>query len=85
MALFELQTHILTLKNNPALQSSGRCVNADAMIYYCIKSCTKAINSRALTSKKPCINKESHVPLMHRSLTFHMQDSGQYSVSTEAA
>ena len=44
-----------------------------------------AINSRALTSKKPCINKEFHVPLMHRSLTFHMQDSGQYSINTEEA
>ena len=25
------------------------------------------------------------MPLMHRSLAFHMQDSGQYSISTEAA
>ena len=25
------------------------------------------------------------MPLMHRSLTFHMQDSGQYSISAEAA
>ena len=45
----------------------------------------KAINSRALTSEKPCINKEFHAPLMHRSLTFHMQDSGQYSSNTEEA
>ena len=26
-----------------------------------------------------------HAPLMHRSLTFHMQNSGQYSISTEEA
>ena len=45
----------------------------------------KAFNSRALTSKKPCINKEFHAPLMHRYLTFHMQDSGQYSINTEEA
>ena len=38
-----------------------------------------------LTSKKPYINKEFHVLLMHESLTFHMQDSGQYSISTEEA
>ena len=38
----------------------------------------KAFNSRALTSEKPCINTEFHAPLMHRYLTFHMQDSGQY-------
>ena len=44
------------------------------------KAVPKATNSRALTSEKPCINKESHVPLMHRSLTFHMQDSGQYTL-----
>ena len=45
----------------------------------------KAINSRALTSEKPCINKEIHASLMHRSLTFHMQDSGQCSINTEEA
>ena len=45
----------------------------------------KAFNSRALTSEKPCINMEFHVPLMHRYLTFHMQDSGQYSINTEEA
>ena len=45
----------------------------------------KAFNNRALTSEKPCINKEFHVPLMHRYLTFHMQDSGQYSINTEEA
>ena len=38
----------------------------------------KAFNSRALTSEKPCINMEFHAPLMHRYLTFHMQDLGQY-------
>ena len=43
----------------------------------------KAFNSRALTSEKPCINKELQVPLMHRYLTFHIQDSGQYSINTE--
>ena len=43
----------------------------------------KAFNSRALTSEKPCINKV--VSLMHRYLTFHMQDPGQYSVNTEEA
>ena len=45
----------------------------------------KAINSRALTSEKPCINKEFHTLLVHRSLTFHMQHSGQYSINTEDA
>ena len=45
----------------------------------------KAFNSCALTSEKPCINKEFHAPLMHRYLTFHMQDSGQYSINTEEA
>ena len=25
------------------------------------------------------------MPLMHRCLTFHMQDSGQYSINTEKA
>ena len=47
--------------------------------------CQTAFNSCALTSEKPCINKEYHVPLMHRYLTFHMQDSGQYSINTEEA
>ena len=45
----------------------------------------KAINSRALTSQKPCINMEFHAPLKHMFLTFHMQDSGQYSINTEEA
>ena len=45
----------------------------------------KAFNSRALTSEKPCINMEFHVPLMHRYLTFHMQDSGQYFINAEEA
>ena len=45
----------------------------------------KAINSRALTSQNPCINMEFHAPLKHRFLTFHMQDSGQYSINTEEA
>ena len=45
----------------------------------------KAFNSRALTSEKPCVNKEFHAPLMHRYLTFHMQDSGQNSINTEKA
>ena len=45
----------------------------------------KAINSRALTSEKPCINMEFHAPLKRRFLTFHMQDSGQYSINTEDA
>ena len=43
------------------------------------------MNSHALTSEKPCINKESHAPLMHRALIFHMQASGQYSINTEEA
>ena len=51
--------------------------------YYCIKTVPKVFNSRALNSEKPRINKEFHVPLMH--LTFHMQDSGQYSINTEEA
>ena len=42
-------------------------------------------NSCAVTNEKPCINKEFHVPLMHRYLTFRMQDSGQYSINTEEA
>ena len=46
---------------------------------------SKAFNSRALTSEKPCINKKFHVSLMHKYLTFHMQDSGQYSINTEEA
>ena len=54
-------------------------------LYFCIKTVPKAFNSRALTSEKPCINKEFHVPLMHRYLTFHMQGSGQYSINTEEA
>ena len=52
---------------------------------YCIKSMPRAINSLALTSEKLRINKEFQEPLMHRSLTFHMQDSGQYSINTEDA
>ena len=47
------------------------------------KLCQKILT--ALTSEKPCINKECHAPLMHRYLTFHMQDSGQYSINTEEA
>ena len=49
------------------------------------KAVQKAFNNRALTSEKPCINKVFHAPLMHRYLTFHMQDSGQYSINTEEA
>ena len=45
----------------------------------------KAFNSRASTSEKPCINKEFHLPLVHRYFTFHMQGSGQYSINTEEA
>ena len=45
----------------------------------------KAFNSRALTSEKPCINKVFHAPLMHRYLTFHMQDSRQYYINAEEA
>ena len=45
----------------------------------------KAFNSRAITREKPCINEVFHAPLMHRYLTFHMQDSGQYSINTEEA
>ena len=45
----------------------------------------KAFNSRALTSEKPCINMEFHAPLMHRYLTLHMQDSGQYLFNTDEA
>ena len=33
----------------------------------------------------PCINMKFHAPLKHRFLTFHMQDSGQYSINTEEA
>ena len=47
------------------------------------KAVPKAINSRALNSQKPCINMEFHAPLKHMFLTFHMQDSGQYSINTE--
>ena len=49
------------------------------------KNCAKTFNNRALTSEKPCINEEFHAPLMHRYLTFHMQDSRQYSINTEEA
>ena len=49
------------------------------------KAVPKAFNSHALTSEKPCINKEFHPPSMHRYLTFHMQDSGQSSINTEEA
>ena len=52
---------------------------------YCIKTVPKGINSRALTSQKPCINMEFHVPLKHGFFTFHRQDSGQYSINTEEA
>ena len=52
---------------------------------YCIKAVSKAINSRALTSEKPCINMEFHAPFTHRFLTYHMQDSGQYSIDKEEA
>ena len=45
----------------------------------------KAFNSRALTSEKPCISKVFHAPLMHRYLTFHMQNLGQYAINTEEA
>ena len=45
----------------------------------------KAFNIRALTSEKPCINMEFLALLMHRYLTFHMQDSGQYSINTKEA
>ena len=44
-----------------------------------------AINSRALASQKPCINKGFLAPLMHMSLAFHMQYLGQYSINTEKA
>ena len=30
----------------------------------------KAINSRALTNQKPCINMEFHVPLKHKFILF---------------
>ena len=49
------------------------------------KAVPKALNSRALTSEKPCMNKALHVPFMHRYLNLHMQDSGQYSINTEEA
>ena len=55
---------------------NARLLMAFGTAFYAIK----AINSRALTSEMPCINMEFHAPLMHRSLTFHMQDSGQYSI-----
>ena len=50
-----------------------------------LKVVPKAFNNRALTSGKQCIYKEYHVPIMHRYLTFHMQDSGQYSINTDEA
>ena len=34
------------------------------------KAVSKTFNSRALTSEKPCINKEFHVPLMHRYFSY---------------
>ena len=45
----------------------------------------KAINSHALISQKPCINMKFHAPLKHRFFTFHIQDSGQYSINTGAS
>ena len=63
----------------------GRLASKNLNVCYCIKRCAKVFNSRALTSEKPCINKEFHAPLMHKYLTFHMQDSGQYSINTEEA
>ena len=45
------------------------------------KLCQKPLTA----SEKPCINMEFHAPLMHRYLTFHMQDSGQYLFNTDEA
>ena len=47
------------------------------------KAVPYGINSFALTSEKPCIYKEFQGPLVHGSVTFHIQDSGQYSLNTE--
>ena len=35
-----------------------------------LKAVPKAFNSHALTSEKPCINKEFHAPLMHKVFDF---------------
>ena len=42
------------------------------IINYCIKVVPHVINSRALTSEKPCINKAIHALLMHGYATFNM-------------
>ena len=45
--------------------------------YYCIKKAVShVINSRALTGKKPCINKAIHALLMHGYTTFNMTVPG---------
>ena len=64
---------------------TNRTQNPKSTLITAYKAVPKAFNSRALTSEKPCINKAFHLPLMHRYLTFHMQDSGQYSIITEEA
>ena len=85
------QQFVILLLIHGFLPVNGRLLIAFGTFFYAItliiaeKAVPKAINSCALTSQKPCINKEFHVSLMHRFLTFHMQDSGQYSISTEAA
>ena len=60
-------------------------VNAGLTLIIAQKAVPKAFNRCALISEKPCMNKEFHAALMHRYLTFHMQDSGQYSINTEEA
>ena len=42
------------------------------------------VDSHALTVEKPYINKDVHMLLMHGFTAFHMQESVQYSISTEA-
>ena len=68
-----LKLEILSKIQNFEFPSDARCLQS------------ASLNSRALNSEKPCINKEFHAPIMHRYSTFHMQDSGQYSINTEEA
>ena len=41
-------------------------------LYYCIKAVSHIINNRALTGKRPCINKAIHALLMQGYTTFNM-------------
>ena len=44
-----------------------------------------AINSHVLMNAKPCVHKTINLLIMTRFATFHVQNSGQYSINTEAS